>query len=150
MKHHIVRIFLSILWGSVVTISASTFAEEGTKLTISPDNCDIVFYCQTTQIIDISPDGSATARNNEAFSIALKGGELKIPQRQTVLGDGTLNWDLTYASCSSKTHAPLSNHFHAKQSDTRFLRFLDGEIQAGDVSFNGRARVWFATCDRFE
>ena len=94
MKHHIVRIFLSILWGSVVTISASTFAEEGTKLTISPDNCDIVFYCQTTQIIDILPDGSATARNNEAFSIALKAGELKIPQRQTVLGDGTLNGTL--------------------------------------------------------
>jgi hypothetical protein len=114
--------------------------------------CDIVFFCQTTKMLDVSPDGTVNSLPNEAFRFAIKDSQLLVPKGASVLGDGTSNWNLTSGYCSEKTpNDLLLNSFAAELfNGTRSLKFKDGIVQFADVTYQSRTRVWFATCDRFD
>ena len=114
--------------------------------------CDIVFFCQTTKMLDVSPDGTVNSLPNEAFRFAIKDSQLLVPKGASVLGDGTANWNLTSAYCSEETPNDLRLNFFKAElfNGSRSLTFNDGIIQFADVTHQSRTKVWFATCDKFD
>jgi hypothetical protein len=131
--------------------SGTAFADESEDVRLR-GYCDIVFFCQTTKMLDMSPDGTVNSLPNEAFRFAIKDSQLLVPKGASVLGDGTANWDLTSGYCSEETPKDLQlNFFEAELfNGTRSLKFNNGIIQFADVTHQSRTRVWFATCDRFD
>ena len=144
---HLLTISLLIL-----ATSSAVFADDPDNSYIPGRHCDIVFYCQTTKILDVSPDGTVHNLPNEAFRFAIKDGQLLVPEGASVLGDGTANWDLTGGYCSEDTPKELSfDRFEASLfGGSRQLKFNDGSIQFVDTTYRATTRVWFATCDRFD
>lgn len=114
--------------------------------------CDIVFFCQTTKILEVSPDGTVNSLPNEAFRFAIKDSQLLVPEGASVLGDGTANWSLTAGYCPEGNPKKLMyDSFEASLfRGKRYLDFKEGLIQFADTSYNNATRVWFATCDRFD
>lgn len=129
----------------MLTASGAVFADD-------PDGyCDIVFYCQTTKILDVSPDGTVHSLPNEAFRFAIKEDKLLVPEGASVLGDGTQNWD-AIAFCREESPKELTlDYFEAELfNGKRSLSFSDGVIQFSDTTYKSRTRVLFATCDKFD
>ena len=114
--------------------------------------CDVVYYCETTKLIDVKPDGEIVNYKNEPFRFALKGGELVVPKGGSLLGDGTANWDLLGTGCFQNSPGkPFGNKFSARLfGGAKYLEFRDGSVQASDLSLESRSRIWFAECDTFE
>lgn len=113
--------------------------------------CDVVYYCETTKLIDVNFDGEVTTYKNEPFRFALKGGELQVPAGDSLLGDGTANWELYIGGCFKGEGKPYLNSFSARLfGGAKWLKFEDGLIQASDLSVHTRSRIWYAKCDAFE
>ena len=136
----------------MLTASGAVFADDPDNSYIPGRHCDIVFFCQTTKILDLSPDGEVRNLPNEAFRFAIKDGQLLVPEGASVLGDGTANWDLTGGYCSEDTPKELSfDRFEASLfGGSRQLKFKANVIQFIDTTYDRAIRIWFATCDRFD
>lgn len=114
--------------------------------------CDIVYYCQTTKIVSVYPDGSINIPPNVPFRFAVKDSKLLVPEGRSLFGDGTANWKLTSGYCSEEQPKKLINDYFSASflSGRRYLKFKEGELQASDIDSNSVTRVWFATCDKFD
>ena len=114
--------------------------------------CDVVYYCETTKLIDVMPDGEVVDYKNEPFRFALKGDKLVVPKGDTLLGDGTANWDIWLGGCYEQDAGkPYNNRFSARLfGGAKWLEFRDGSVQASDLSLESRSRIWFAECATFE
>ena len=136
----------------MLTTSSAVFAHDPENSYVPGRYCDIVFYCQTTKILDLSPDGGVRNLPNEAFRFAIKDGQLLVPEGASVLGDGTANWGLTGGYCSEDTPKELEfDRFTASLfGGKRQLKFKANMIQFADTTYDATMRVWFATCDRFD
>lgn len=136
----------------MLTTSSAVLADDPKDARLRHGYCDIVFFCQTTKMLDVSPDGTVSSLPNEAFRFAIKDSQLLVPKGASVLGDGTANWNLTSAYCSEETPSDLRLNFFKAElfNGSRSLTFNDGIIQFADVTHQSRTRVWFATCDRFD
>ena len=112
--------------------------------------CDVVYYCETTKLIDVMPAGEVVDYKNEPFRFALKGDKLVVQKGGSLLGDGTANWDII-GGCAEDNGRPFLNSSSARMfGGSRWLRFSDGAVRGADLTFNVRSRVWFAKCDTFE
>lgn len=114
--------------------------------------CDVVYYCETTKLIDVMPDGEVVNYKNQPFRFALKGDKLVVPKGDTLLGDGTANWEMPLGGCYEQDPGkPYNNRFSARLfGGAKWLEFRDGSVQAADLSRESRSRIWFAKCDTFE
>lgn len=150
MKNQAKRLLTTSLL--ILTTSSAVFADDPEDARPRHGYCDIVFYCQTTKILDVSPDGTVHSLPNEAFRFAIKEDKLLVPEGASVLGDGTANWDLTGGYCSEDTPKELSfDRFEASLfGGSRQLKFKANVIQFVDTTYDRAIRVWFATCDRFD
>ena len=144
---HLLTISLLML----VTPSA-VFADDSEDARPRHGYCDIVFYCQTTKIVSVYPDGSVKLPPNVAFRFALKDSELLVPEGRSLFGDGTANWKLTSGYClKDNPRKVLNDYFSASfLGGRRYLKFKEGEVQATDVDSDRVTSVWFATCDKFD
>ena len=133
-------------------LSSSVFADDPDDASSRHGYCDIVFYCQTTTRMNVFPDGTTQNLNNEAFRFAVKDSQLLVPEGESVLGDGTANWDLTGGYCSQESPKELQfDSFEASLlGGSRYLKFNGGFIQFVDTTYRATTRVWFATCNRFD
>ena len=114
-------------------------------------HCDVVYYCETTKLIDVMADGEVVDYKNEPFRFALKGDKLVVPKGGSLLGDGTANWDIIGGCAEDANGRPFLNSFRARMfGGSRWLNFSDGAVRGADLTFNVRSRVWFAKCDTFE
>ena len=122
--------------------SGAAFADESEDVRLR-GYCDIVFFCQTTKMLDVSPDGTVNSLPNEAFRFAIKDGQLLVPEGASVLGDGTANWDLTGGYCSEDTPKELSfDRFEASLfGGSRQLKFKANVIQFADATYDATTRV---------
>ena len=134
-----------------LTASSAVFADDPENSYVPGRYCDIVFYCQTTKILDVSLYGEVKNFPNEAFRFAIKDGQLLVPEGRSVLGDGTANWDLTGGYCSEDAPKELQfDRFEASLfGGSRSLKFKANVIQFADTTYYRATRIWFATCDRF-
>ena len=132
--------------------SSAVFADDPDDASSRHGYCDIVFYCQTTKIVQVFPDGSLNAPPNVAFRFALKDSQLLVPEGRSLFGDGTANWKLTNGDClKEKPKKLLNDYFNASFLEgRRYVKFSEGELQAADLDYDGVTTVWFAKCDRFD
>lgn len=132
--------------------SSAVFADDPDDASSRHGYCDIVFYCQTTKIVQVFPDGSLNAPPNVAFRFALKDSQLLVPEGRSLFGDGTANWKLTNGYClKEKPKKLLNDYFNASFLEgRRYVKFSEGELQAADLDYDGVTTVWFAKCDRFD
>lgn len=121
------------------------------------NHCDMVFHCVSTKVLDVYPT-KTEVQNNEKFMFALKGGELIVPKNPSLLGDGTLNYELTLGGCDKETGkfsgGPLGGtQFQAKMWDGRWVEFRNNRIMGVDASGDStayRTRIWYAACENFD
>jgi hypothetical protein len=132
--------------------SSAVFADDPDDASSRHGYCDIVFYCQTTKIVQVFPDGSLNAPPNVAVRFALKDSQLLVPEGRSLFGDGTANWKLTNGYClKEKPKKLLNDYFNASFLEgRRYVKFSEGELQAADLDSDGVTTVWFAKCDRFD
>ena len=128
--------------------------------TQSPDearaSCNTVFYCQTTVLASITPEGGIDRLAPESFRFALKPGEVIISEERSLLGDGTAGYkviaggacDLEGKLVSLSGGKPWFNA--TMLNGERFLKFRAGEMQGTDIARNGFTLAWYATCDSFK
>lgn len=121
------------------------------------NHCDLVFHCVTTKGLWITSE-ETTEFNDERFTFALKGGELLVPKKRTVLGDGTANYDLTNGGCN-KTDGKLMDNilgspwFKAEMFDDKWVEYRDGRMYGVDAqgdSVTSRTVIWYAECENFD
>ena len=136
----------------ILTTSSAVFADDPEDVRLRHGYCDMVFYCQTTKIVSVYPDGSINTPPNVPFRFAVKDSQLLVPEGRSLFGDGTANWKLTSGYCLKEEPKKLLNdYFNASfLSGRRYLKFKEGELQAADIDSDRVTRVWFATCDKFD
>ena len=132
--------------------SSAVFADDPDDASSRHGYCDIVFYCQTTKIVRVFPDGSLNIPPNVALRFELKDSQLLVPEDRSLFGEGTANWKLTSGYCLKEEPKKLLNdYFNASfLSGRRYLKFKEGALQAADIDSDRVTRVWFATCDKFD
>jgi hypothetical protein len=123
------------------------------------NSCDLVFHCVTTKALRITSE-ETTKLYNEPFIFALKDGELKVPKKYTVLGDGTANYDLTSGGCHEDSGKLIDNWlgtgsqmFEAKMFENKWVSYRDGRMLGVDISTHpsiGKTFVWYAECENFD
>ena len=121
------------------------------------NHCDMVFHCASTKILDIYSN-KTIVHDNETFMFSLKGGQLLVPKRQTLLGDGTLDYKLTSGGCDKLTgkltDGPLGGtRFEAEMWEGKWVEFSDNNmvgIDASGDSVRYQTRIWYAQCESFE
>ena len=121
------------------------------------NHCDMVFHCASTKILDIYPD-KTIVHDNETFMFSLKGGQLLVPKRRSLLGDGTVDYTLTSGGCDKVTgkltDGPLGGvRFEAEMWKGRWVEFSANNmvgIDASGDSVRYQTRIWYAQCESFE
>lgn len=135
----------------MLTTSSAVFADR-TMDASSMGYCEIVFYCQTTKILNLSPDGTVNSLPNGGFRFALKGDKFLVPESALLLGGGSTNWKPLRPFCEKENPKDLNflNVFEAESWIGDRLQFKDGVLKFSNMSSQDGIRVWLATCDRFD
>ena len=121
------------------------------------NSCDTTFYCVTSKLLSVS--GAETkSYKDETFMFALKGGELVVPKKSSILGDGTLNYRITEGGCDADTgqlkdYLSFGKKFRADMFEGKWVEYDDGLMFGIDASYNNIVNpfdVWYATCENFD
>ena len=116
---------------------------------VAQGDCDVAYYCLTTALIDVKPDGEVVEHENIAFRFALKGDELLVPEGWSAVGEGTRSWDIRPPGCDSNGN-PFFNDFSATTDNGfRSLWFTEGSVRAVYTNNPRKTRVLVAKCAAF-